>query len=85
MSSLRELTFPIYGADVVRFAVLGGIKFFVIFALTLTRDLKDTIVVTSCGAEAITTLKFFGVLPFSALFFIYYAKFSSRVPPGAKS
>eukprot|EP00614_Pseudopedinella_elastica_P035421 CAMPEP_0172618082 /NCGR_PEP_ID=MMETSP1068-20121228/76589_1 /TAXON_ID=35684 /ORGANISM="Pseudopedinella elastica, Strain CCMP716" /LENGTH=485 /DNA_ID=CAMNT_0013424113 /DNA_START=151 /DNA_END=1608 /DNA_ORIENTATION=+ len=77
---MRAAVFPIYGSkDIVRFLCLGGIKFFVIFCLTLTRDLKDTLVVTSCGAEAITFLKFFGVLPSSALFFLGYAKLSSVV------
>ena len=46
---MRAAVFPIYGSkDIVRFLCLGGIKFFVIFCLTLTRDLKDTLVVTSC-------------------------------------
>jgi AAA family ATP:ADP antiporter len=49
----------------------------------LTRDLKDTIIVTSCGAEAITFLKFFGVLPASFAFFFLYARFSSLVPRAA--
>ena len=83
MNRFREAVFPIYGDDIVRFFVLGLIKFCVIFALTLTRDLKDTIVVTSCGAEAITMLKFFGVLPCSALFFVFYSRVSTTIPRGA--
>jgi AAA family ATP:ADP antiporter len=80
---IRDNLFPIYGDDVVRFFILGAIKFCVIFSLTLTRDLKDTIIVTSCGAEAITFLKFYGVLPASFLFFFIYARFSSLVPRAA--
>ena len=40
-----------------KFFLIGAIKFFVILALTLTRDNKDTMVVTSMGAEAIAFLK----------------------------
>jgi TLC ATP/ADP transporter len=55
---LRNAIFPVFGKDELnKFFALGGIKFFIIFVLTLTRDLKDTLVVTSCGAESISFLK----------------------------
>jgi hypothetical protein len=54
----RRTLFPIHGKDeVTKFLLLGSIKFFIIMALTLTRDTKDTLVVTQCGAEAIAFLK----------------------------
>ena len=56
-SKLRAAIFPIYGDEVSKFLLMGAIKFFVIMALTLTRDTKDTLVVTQCGAEAIAFLK----------------------------
>lgn len=56
-SKLRAAVFPIYGDEVSKFLLMGAIKFFVIMALTLTRDTKDTLVVTQCGAEAIAFLK----------------------------
>lgn len=56
-SKLRAALFPIYGDEVRKFLLMGAIKFFVIMALTLTRDTKDTLVVTQCGAEAIAFLK----------------------------
>eukprot|EP00979_Chaetoceros_neogracilis_P006102 scaffold1222_cov260-Chaetoceros_neogracile.AAC.2 len=57
VSKFRAAVFPIYGAEVKKFLLMGSIKFFVIMALTLTRDTKDTLVVTQCGAEAIAFLK----------------------------
>lgn len=58
LSRLRDAVFPIYGGEETgKFLALGGIQFFIIFVLTLTRDLKDTLIVTSCGAEAISFLK----------------------------
>jgi hypothetical protein len=56
-SRIRGAVFPIYGKEVKKFLLMGSIKFFVIMALTLTRDTKDTLVVTQCGAEAIAFLK----------------------------
>jgi TLC ATP/ADP transporter len=56
--TLRRTIFPIYGQqEVTKFLLIGTIKFFIIMALTLTRDTKDTLVVTQCGAEAIAFLK----------------------------
>jgi hypothetical protein len=57
-SSWIRTIFPIYGKhEITKFLLIGSIKFFIILALTLTRDTKDTLVVTQCGAEAIAFLK----------------------------
>ena len=53
----RNTLFPIHGDETRKFLLIGAIKFFIIMALTLTRDTKDTLVVTQCGAEAIAFLK----------------------------
>lgn len=58
LGRLRDAVFPIYGGEESgKFFALGGMQFFIIFVLTLTRDLKDTLIITSCGAEAISFLK----------------------------
>lgn len=57
LTKVRQAMFPIYGSEVKKFLLIGSIKFFIIMALTLTRDTKDTLVVTQCGAEAIAFLK----------------------------
>ncbi|KAL3942771.1 MAG: hypothetical protein SGBAC_003083 [Bacillariaceae sp.] len=58
LAKIRDVIFPIYGnQEVTKFLLIGSIKFFIIMALTLTRDTKDTMVVTQCGAEAIAFLK----------------------------
>ena len=57
LTKVRQAVFPIYGKEVRKFLLIGSIKFFIILALTLTRDTKDTLVVTQCGAEAIAFLK----------------------------
>eukprot|EP00578_Thalassiosira_sp_NH16_P029460 CAMPEP_0181087910 /NCGR_PEP_ID=MMETSP1071-20121207/6514_1 /TAXON_ID=35127 /ORGANISM="Thalassiosira sp., Strain NH16" /LENGTH=544 /DNA_ID=CAMNT_0023169809 /DNA_START=182 /DNA_END=1819 /DNA_ORIENTATION=+ len=74
-SKLRNALFPIY--EMKKFFLIGSIKFFVILALTLTRDNKDTMVVTECGAEAIAFLKIYGVLPAATLFIGLYSKMAT--------
>ncbi|CAN0067686.1 unnamed protein product [Ascophyllum nodosum] len=75
---LRDAVFPIYGCqEISKFLALGAIQFFIIFVLTLTRDLKDTLIITSCGAEAISFLKVYGVLPTVTVFFVCYSKISN--------
>jgi len=78
ITRLRKTVFPIYGKiEVKKFLLIGSIKFFIILALTLTRDTKDTLVVTECGAEAIAFLKIYGVLPAATAFIALYSKMAS--------
>ncbi|CAM9350401.1 unnamed protein product [Pylaiella littoralis] len=80
LGRLRDAVFPIYGGEETgKFLALGGIQFFIIFVLTLTRDLKDTLIITSCGAEAISFLKVYGVLPAAAVFMLGYSKVSTML------
>ena len=77
LTKARQTIFPIYGShEVAKFLLIGSIKFFIILALTLTRDTKDTLVVTQCGAEAIAFLKIYGVLPAATAFIALYSKMS---------
>jgi AAA family ATP:ADP antiporter len=72
LSKIRKTIFPIYGEEVTKFFLLGFIKFFIIMALTLTRDLKDTLVVTQCGAEAIAFLKVINICSITIHFIIIF-------------
>jgi AAA family ATP:ADP antiporter len=79
-SMLREAVFPIYASEEIsKFLALGAIKFCIVFVLTLTRDTKDTLIVTQCGAEAIAFLKVYAVLPLTALYIAYYSKLSAAI------
>jgi AAA family ATP:ADP antiporter len=57
LGGLRRALFPIDSSEMTKFLLIGSIKFFVVMALTLTRDGKDAMVVAECGAEAIAFLK----------------------------
>eukprot|EP00934_Nitzschia_sp_Nitz4_P002386 Nitzschia sp. Nitz4//scaffold1_size375055//216512//218346//NITZ4_000287-RA/size375055-augustus-gene-0.719-mRNA-1//-1//CDS//3329541078//2381//frame0 len=78
LARIQQALFPIHGKhEVNKFFLIASIKFFVIMALTLTRDTKDTLVVTQCGAEAIAFLKIYGVLPAATAFIALYSKMSN--------
>jgi len=79
VSKWYQELFPIYSHERKKFILMGCIKFSIIMALTLTRDTKDTMVVTQCGAEAIAFLKIYGVLPAATGFIALYAKMSSTL------
>jgi AAA family ATP:ADP antiporter len=79
LTKVRRTIFPIYGKEVTKFLLIGSIKFFIILALTLTRDTKDTLVVTQCGAEAIAFLKIYGVLPAATAYITLYSKLSNEL------
>jgi AAA family ATP:ADP antiporter len=69
--------FPIAKHELKKFFMMSGMMFFIIYVYTVVRDTKDTLVVSHCGAEAITFLKVYGVLPAAALFMVVYAKISN--------
>lgn len=48
-------------------------------AYTILQNLRDAVIVTSCGAEALPFLNAFLVLPASVLFFVYYDRLVSRL------
>lgn len=78
-TQLRRTLFPIYGDEVTKFLLISSIKFFIIMVLTFTRDTKDTLIVTQCGAEAIAFLKIYGVLPAATAFIALYSKMSDSL------
>lgn len=53
--------------------------FFISFNYTILRDTKDTLVVTSSGAEAIFFLKVYGTVPAAIIFMLVYAKLSNML------
>ena len=73
--------FPIYPKELLKFFSLSMMMFWIVFVFTMTRDTKDTLIVTNCGAEAIAFLKVYGVVPAAAGFMILYAKLANILAP----
>ena len=54
---------PIHRQEWKKFLSLSTMMFWIVFVFSMTRDTKDTLIVTNCGAEAIAFLKVYGVIP----------------------
>jgi len=74
---LRAALWPIHNHELKKFLPLAFIMFCILFNYTLLRDTKDTIVVNSAGAGAISFLKLYCVTPTAILFVIFYAKLTN--------
>lgn len=72
---------PVYPREIPKFLSLSMMMFWIVFVFTLTRDTKDTLIVTNCGAEAIAFLKVYGVVPAAAGFMIMYSKLANVLSP----
>lgn len=71
---------PLYPHEIPKVLSLSIMMFFIIFVFSMTRDTKDILIVTNCGAEAIAFLKVYGVIPAATLFMIIYSYLSARYP-----
>lgn len=76
-TGFRKLLWPIHNHELKKFLPLAFIMFCILFNYTLLRDTKDTIVVNSAGAGAISFLKLYCVTPMAILFVIFYAKLTN--------
>jgi AAA family ATP:ADP antiporter len=73
----RAALWPIHGYELKKFIPLSLIMFCLLFNYTILRDTKDTLVVNSAGAGAITFLKLYCVTPAAILFVLIYAKLTN--------
>ncbi|MCE5295469.1 MAG: NTP/NDP exchange transporter [Chlamydiales bacterium] len=76
-TGLRAALWPIHNHELKKFLPLAFIMFCILFNYTLLRDTKDTIVVNSAGAGAISFLKLYCVTPAAIIFVIIYAKLTN--------
>jgi len=75
----RSLLWPIHGFELKKFLPMFFLFFFINFNYTILRDTKDTLIVTSAGAETIPFLKFWGVVPAAIVFMLIFTKLSNLV------
>ncbi len=73
----RSFFWPVHSFELKKLLPMFFLFFFINFNYTILRDTKDSLIVTSSGAEAIPFLKVWGVLPFAIIFMIVYSKLSN--------
>ena len=71
--------FPLKKDDLAKFFCIALMMVMIIFIYSTQRIVKDSIVVTNCGAELISTLKLWAVTPSAILIMLLYAKLSDNV------
>jgi ATP:ADP antiporter, AAA family len=78
-STLRGIFFPIHRYELKKIIPLGLILFFSLFNHYCLKNIKDSLVVTNAGAEAIAFIKLLCVPPFAIFFMLVYTKLSDRL------
>ncbi|ABV74996.1 ADP,ATP carrier protein [Rickettsia akari str. Hartford] len=78
-SKLTDYIWPIKCHEVSKFLFITLLMFCILFIQNLIRALKDSIVTTMIGAETISFLKFWGVMPSAFLITAVYVKLVNRI------
>lgn len=78
MEKILSFLWPIKKNELGKFLPLSSILFFTIFNYTTLKAMKDSLIVPSIGAEAISFIKFYFVVPSAVLVVILYIKLSNR-------
>ncbi len=75
---LRRIFFPIQGYELKKALPMSFIFFLILFNYTCLRNIKDSLIVTApnSGAEVLSFLKGYCVMPCAVLFMLVYAKAS---------
>ncbi|WP_347938812.1 NTP/NDP exchange transporter Tlc4 [Rickettsia oklahomensis] len=76
---LTDYIWPIKRYEVSKFLFITLLMFCILFIQNLIRALKDSIVTTMIGAETISFLKFWGVMPSAFLMTAIYVKLVNRI------
>lgn len=74
---LRSFFWPVHNYELKKLLPMFLMFFCISFNYTILRDTKDTLIVTSSGAETIPFLKVWGVVPAAVIFMLLYAKLSN--------
>ena len=71
-SKIRAFFWPIHGYELKKFLPMGMMMFCALFNYTIVRNAKDALVVKAAGAETISFIKFWVIMPLAILFVILY-------------
>ncbi|MEG1542293.1 MAG: Npt1/Npt2 family nucleotide transporter [Victivallaceae bacterium] len=77
-SKFRSFVWPIHSFELKKFLPLFAMAFFVGFNYTLLRNMKDTVLVSFSGAEAIPFVKVWGIVPGAVIVTALYGLLSNK-------
>lgn len=73
----RSFLWPIHNYELKKIIPMLIMFFFISFNYSVLRNIKDSLLVTSVGAEVLPYIKFWGVTPMAIIFMILYSKLSN--------
>ncbi len=79
LNFLKLVVFPVERSELKLFSKLAILLFCILFNFSSLRTLKDSLVIPLIGAEAISFLKLWLVLPSAIIFTILYVKLSNHL------
>jgi AAA family ATP:ADP antiporter len=79
MQKFKEFVWPIKASETKKFLAMSMMLFFSLFNYNALRTLKDGFVVPNIGAEAISFIKVFCVVPASIIFVLIYMKMTDKL------
>jgi AAA family ATP:ADP antiporter len=78
-STVRSIFFPIHRYELKKIIPLGIILFITLFNHYCLKNIKDSLIVTNIGAEALSFIKLFCVPPGTILCMLLYTKLSDKL------
>ena len=79
MEKLYSFFWPVKKEELKKFVPLSLMLFFTIFCYNTLKAIKDSLIVPSIGAEALSFVKFYFVVPSAVFVVILYISLSSRI------
>ncbi|MDR1475398.1 MAG: NTP/NDP exchange transporter [Holosporales bacterium] len=73
----RSIFWPIHDFELKKFLPTAFVMLFIVFNYSTMRCVKDALIVPLCGAEIISALKLFAVLPSAVVFMLVYSKLAN--------
>lgn len=80
-AKIRDIMFPVKNDELGIFVPVALMMFCILFNFSALRSLKDGLIIPNIGAEVISFIKMWVVLPSAVLFALLYAKLSNLFKP----
>lgn len=77
-SKVRSLFWPIHRFELRKFIPMLVIYALIVFNYTLLKGIKDALVVTACGAEALPFMKIWAIFPMAVFFTYLFTRLSNK-------
>ncbi len=77
LRGVKNFVWPIHRNEVAKFFPMAFMLFFILFNYSVLRVLKDSLIIPAIGAESVTFIKSYVVVPCAILFALLYAKMTN--------